>query len=204
MQSNVSYRSATMILYKQFDIFKPVISQIEAATFCFFEKNYIATCFTLAPIVDGLLLQWNKGKDIAKKSERDIFLDKKINEISGKHNNNVYVSCELNLLRCFINKYFERYTNNEKAIDFNRNRLAHLLKATNNDECFIYSLHLLGVLDLIVWCYSYEFPYKDGINDFNWHQKVCEEHKTDFLYYYELFSVCNKYAKFDNIIGKKA
>lgn len=204
LQAKPEYRSAIRLFYNQFKIFKPFMQQIDSATLSFFEGNYISACFTLAPLVDGLLIRWANGNedykstlfvDVATKGNRNNFLEARISSLKQKHNNDVIVCHNLDILKIFTENYFEFSTRSKNKIKFNRERLLHLLAETNQKECFIYSLHLFAVLDLIVWCYSYEFTIEEHKKEEHLlPEEIIEKEQKEFIKYFEILIICKNYS----------
>lgn len=153
LQLNVDYRAKMFLFYKQFPIFIPLCLQINEATQCFFEKKYIATCFLLAPLIEGLLVQWNDGMDLVCKDNRNQFISSKISSIKS---NSAWCQHNLEIFELFIKHYFEHSHKTENEIGFNRNSLLHLLKPVKVEYCLAYAINLFCALDLIATCYYYE------------------------------------------------
>ncbi len=163
---NTEIRAKKRILYEQLEIFKPYLNIFDSAIFSFYNCNFIASYFTMVPLIEGVLSKWN-GANFTSQHKPEQFVKNKCNDIQNKSRNNINDSDHIwswykfhcDLLIDNIKEFF-----NNKNIEFNRHSICHL--KMNNIKYFESqknSLRLFAIFDLIAEVYQYENPVKDEI-----------------------------------------
>jgi hypothetical protein len=149
--------------FEIFPFFKPVHKLIDAATLCFYRKNYISCYMTLVPVIEGIMLRW---------LNYDGIFDKPDFEKLRRFFNNGYMRQpmpwniqfhEIFSQACgsLIGQHFFKPSDKGDAHDlFNRHLAAHLLQDgtfATHANC----LRLFMLLDAMSEIYFYESRGQD-------------------------------------------
>ncbi len=156
----------------RFEFLKPFKNTsvfIDAATLCFYRKNYVSCYFTLAPVIEGVILRWMGFEDGDTKPEFEEL--RKFFNISHRRQphplNTEFHNVFTKVAHLVLNQHFFRpTTNGESYKDFNRHIASHLLKSsifTTRENC----IRLFLLLDTMTEIYVYEQREEDA----RWHLK---------------------------------
>jgi len=144
--------------FEHFVPFKEFVSFIEAATLCYFRGNYLSSCLTLVPVVEGIVLRWmgydGTGKKPGFENLRKFFSKSHVRQPCPANPlfHEVYSKACHNILNLHLYKPSQvgsAYSN------FNRHVAAHLLNNSQfatKENC----IRLFLLLDIMSELYCYE------------------------------------------------
>lgn len=201
----------TTHFYHQLDIFKPFSYILDVATMAFFEGNWVCSYLSLLPVLEGVLIRWdrengNSGEDkISSKLVNSIFLD-----IPSHLDLNIHLHNFLKIQNDFLhdvlcNDFFHHGASYMSADPlrerfFNRNVTSHMFREPQYMESGLNAVNLLLYLDVIAELYAHSKSEKYSELLGGRFNKIVHQEKFDK--YFSLYVVCAKRGLEGSLINR--
>ena len=149
--------------FNKYDAFKEFDKIVDAGLHCYYQENYISCFLTLVPVIEGVLLRWNRYFGVGEKpgfeDYRKFF--RQGHQRQPCPSNIQFHKIFSEVCHKIINKTLYKPTQNGDAYgDFNRHLALHLLKPSNfgtKSNC----IRLFVLLDFMSEIYWYEGKFHD-------------------------------------------